>query len=500
MQNPVLLAVLLAAAACGAAAERILAVFPSSSPSQVNVFTALTKELARRGHQVTVLSPFPQKAAPPGYIDFDLMHGPVAEFKNSLANEGPVLYSPEPRHFFHTALHLWRVSVGLTHAVMTSPQVKDVMKNKGGYDLVIAEHFLHEALHGLAWYFEVPLVLFAPSDLVPLPSGVAPLSYVPHPLLALNKPMSFTDRLVNVLANAFWTLGYNYYYLPQQDAISKEVFGNEAPSVWETEPWLVLLNSDPALNGPVPRMPWEVEVGGLHVRSTPWPLPDELQAFLDGADAGLIYFSFGSSLRCSQMPPALRQVFVDAFRALPQRVVWVYDEDELQGKPENVFIAKWVHQQEVLAHPNTVAMITHGGPVSGQEAAHFGVPVVAIPVFGDQRIRAQRTQRDNLGVMLEMRNVTTPSLLWALKEVTTNPRIKEASVQRRVAGAETGAALEKAVFWVEWVLRRRGDGRGDAWSAPRLRFWQRHSLDVVGAALLGPAAAIFLLVVVVLRK
>jgi glucuronosyltransferase len=73
-------------------------------------------------------------------------------------------------------------------------------------------------------------------------------------------------------------------------------------------------------------------------------------------------------------------------------------------------------------HRNTRLMITHGGSVSGQEAAHFGVPVVAIPVFGEQQLRAERTQRDDFGVMLEVRNVTRESLLWAMDEAMNNPR------------------------------------------------------------------------------
>jgi UDP:flavonoid glycosyltransferase YjiC (YdhE family) len=48
--------------------------------------------------------------------------------------------------------------------------------------------------------------------------------------------------------------------------------------------------------------------------------------------------------------------------------------------------------------------------------------VVAIPVFGEQQLRAERTQRDDFGVMLEVRNVTRESLLWAMDEAMNNPR------------------------------------------------------------------------------
>lgn len=99
--------------------------------------------------------------------------------------------------------------------------MKDLLQNKEGFDLVITELFLHESLHGLAQHFKAPLVLFAPTNLVP--TDPSPPSYVPHPLLFVDLPMTFMDRMVNTLANLFWTLGYNYYYMPKQEALNKQV-------------------------------------------------------------------------------------------------------------------------------------------------------------------------------------------------------------------------------------------------------------------------------------
>jgi hypothetical protein len=101
-------------------------------------------------------------------------------------------------------------------------QMKDLIQNREGFDLVITEYFLHEALHGLAQHFKAPLVLFAPTNLIPTDSS--PISYVPHPLLLVDSPMNFVDRMANTLANLFWTLGYNYYYMPQQEELNKKVY------------------------------------------------------------------------------------------------------------------------------------------------------------------------------------------------------------------------------------------------------------------------------------
>jgi glucuronosyltransferase len=51
---------------------KILGVFPLPGKSHFIVSSALMKELANRGHQVTVLSPFPEKSPIPNYTDIDI--------------------------------------------------------------------------------------------------------------------------------------------------------------------------------------------------------------------------------------------------------------------------------------------------------------------------------------------------------------------------------------------------------------------------------------------
>jgi glucuronosyltransferase len=50
---------------------KILGLFPLPSKSHFAVSSALIKELANRGHQVTVYSPFPEKSPIPNYTNID---------------------------------------------------------------------------------------------------------------------------------------------------------------------------------------------------------------------------------------------------------------------------------------------------------------------------------------------------------------------------------------------------------------------------------------------
>ncbi|XP_049943049.1 UDP-glycosyltransferase UGT5-like [Schistocerca serialis cubense] len=146
-----------------------------------------------------------------------------------------------------------------------------------------------------------------------------------------------------------------------------------------------------------------------------------------------------------------------------------------------------------VAHKNVQAFITHGGLLSTQEATARGVPLVGIPVFGDQLLNMAQAQRQGYAVTLTVSNVTEASLQWALDEVLTVPRYRE-NAQRlsRIFNDRPVKPLDEAVYWTEYVIRHHG--------APHLRsaaldlaWYQYFLLDVV--AVLVAAAAVLLLAV-----
>lgn len=75
-----------------------------------------------------------------------------------------------------------------------------------------------------------------------------------------------------------------------------------------------------------------------------------------------------------------------------------------------------------LDHPNIRLFITHGGLLSTQEAITRGVPLLGIPIFGDQSLNMNRAVTAGYGLMIRLNNVTTESLLWGIREIIDNPK------------------------------------------------------------------------------
>lgn len=76
----------------------------------------------------------------------------------------------------------------------------------------------------------------------------------------------------------------------------------------------------------------------------------------------------------------------------------------------------------ILAHPNVKLFITHGGWGSLCESISSAVPLVGMPVFGDQYDHVNEAKSQGFAVPMHFMNVTEESFLWAINEVLNNPR------------------------------------------------------------------------------
>lgn len=105
-----------------------------------------------------------------------------------------------------------------------------------------------------------------------------------------------------------------------------------------------------------------------------------------------------------------------------ERVTWLSGEPV----PSNVIVARSVDQQAVLSRAH--AFVTHCGQNSCSEAIIAGVPIVAVPLFGDQKLNARRFKELGCGVMLcesgegwDVEHITAWSLADAITEVMDSP-------------------------------------------------------------------------------
>nr|CAD7256361.1 unnamed protein product [Timema shepardi] len=486
-------------------AARILGVFPVTSSSHQIVYRAVMKELALRGHELVVITPYPMRdPSIKNYTEID-----VSFMNKAWQNRFNFAEGRSGKETSHEMMANHQDFGGLLCELMLShPQVKELIssqENDQHFDLIFLEMVTTPGIFGFIHRFPVPSIGIAslPAfginyDSVGNPNLPA---YAPDVFLPYSDRMAFFERMHSMFF-LLW-LKYYFYYtvIPTQDAIARRHFGESMPYLGDLhfKPSMLFVTTDFIFHSPRPNVPAVVQLSGLHINS-PKPLPKDLKDFMDTAPEGVIYFSLGSNVRSDTMDAQKRQIFLEVFSELPgYHVLWKWESDSLPGQPKNVKLAKWLPQQDVLRHPKVKVFITQGGLQSLEEAITMGVPLIGIPFFADQDFNVKRIVERGIGLKIEFTDVTKESVLKSLKNIiydnSFRENIKRISVLREDMPDKP---LERAVWWTEYVLRHKG--------APHLRtaavdmpWYQFLLLDVI-AFLLMTAITVLLVLYLFIRK
>lgn len=480
----------------------ILSVTSVPSKSHMIFLSPLLHELAQRGHNLTVISSFPQSPPVKNIRDIKLnftMETFRKELPMSLFEMGEV----NPFLFI-----LVSSTIGSTMCknAISTPEVQELITSSDQkFDLIIAGVFTECFLgfahkHNASIIQQIPNTLaFTMGDAVGNPAAY---SYIPDLMLDIPVKMNFLHRMVNSVYGLLVELVRYFVYLPHQQEIMTSYSGNidNLPSVDNLfkSTSLVFINNHESTGLPRPLTPNTIPVGGMHIKPAK-DLPKELKTILDNSKEGVIFFSLGSNVPASEMPKDKFTAFMKTFAKLKQTVLWKWDQDTMVGKPSNVHIGKWFSQNDILGHKNVKLFISHGGLLSLQEAVYHGVPVLGIPLFGDQRVNLIRAEAKGYAMKLLFHNVTEESLFWAINEVLTQQKYQQrAGELSRLFRDQPQQPLERAVFWTEYVLRH-GGARHMRSAALDLYWWQLLLLDVVAFIAVCTLAPVLLCLFVVRR-
>nr|XP_054967442.1 UDP-glucuronosyltransferase 2B7 isoform X3 [Pan paniscus] len=242
---------------------------------------------------------------------------------------------------------------------------------------------------------------------------------------------------------------------------------------------------------PYPLLPNVDFVGGLHCKPAK-PLPKEMEDFVQSSgENGVVVFSLGSMV--SNMTEERANVIASALAQIPQKVLWRFDGNKPDTLGLNTRLYKWIPQNDLLGHPKTRAFITHGGANGIYEAIYHGIPMVGIPLFADQPDNIAHMKARGAAVRVDFNTMSSTDLLNALKTVINDPSYKENVMKlSRIQHDQPVKPLDRAVFWIEFVMRHKG-AKHLRVAAHDLTWFQYHSLDVIGFLLACVAIVIFII-------
>ncbi|XP_051260355.1 UDP-glucuronosyltransferase [Dicentrarchus labrax] len=448
----------------------------------------LVKELSHRGHEVLVLVPecsLLMKGSESYKTEIYKVPYTKAELDGNFneLKDGVFLKPPEFTDIFinvQRLINFTSMQVTGCESLLNNKPLMSRLRGEG-FDLVLTDPFL-PCGSILAHVFSIPAVYFLRGLPCELDSKAnqcpAPLSYVPVSFSGNTDIMTFPQRVKNMIMYFVESYMCKIIYQHFDDLVSRQVEDGMTYKELLSHAGFWLLRYDFVFEWPRPIMPNSAFIGGINCAKTS-PLPADLEEFVEGSgDDGFIVFTLGSLV--STMPEEKAKEFFDAFRQIPQRVLWRYTGVPPADAPKNVRLLKWLPQNDLLAHPKAKVFITHGGTHGVYEGICNAVPMLMFPLFGDQGDNVNRMVARGMAEKLNIHDVTSEKLLAGLNKIIHDKSYKEKAVELSEIHLDRPVQpLDLAVFWTEFVMRHGGASHLRV-AAHELNWIQYHSLDVMG--------------------
>ncbi|XP_075988244.1 UDP-glucosyltransferase 2-like [Anticarsia gemmatalis] len=333
---------------------------------------------------------------------------------------------------------------------MKNKKVQNLIKSQS-FDLLLLQAESHSAL---IWshIYKVPVIQIS--------SGGLKLNSredfgIPEHVLY---PEDFSEKVYNLSVFDTLTRLYKRYYL-QNILIENELAENErlsrlfpgVPPLSELKKnaGLLLLNVNSfwEKNRPLPR---NVVYFGHALQKPEKELPDDLKLFLDGSEAA-VYMSL--KVPSSQLPPATLQVFTRVFSELPYKVLWKLHQD-IPGLPDNVIVRREFPESDVFGHPNLKAIVTSGDLQTIQSAIDAAVPILGLPMMGDQWLNVEHCVQYGAGVRVDLGNDGEEGFRSRLVKIVEDPSYRaNMSRLRALIHDAPSPPLKRAISWIEYVLQ-----------------------------------------------
>ncbi|XP_056402536.1 UDP-glucuronosyltransferase 3A1-like isoform X2 [Hyla sarda] len=352
------------------------------------------------------------------------------------------------------------------------------------YDLAVIEGF-NPCSFLAAEKLGVPYIAFFPGPFMNAGKiGIlGPLSYVPMFYSELTDRMDFFGRLKNTLMYLASPIVDGKMDAVFQMVINEHFTVGSRPSITDlhikAELWIY--NVDFAIEFPRPLLPNVQCIGGLLAKPAK-PVSQELEDFIaESGDSGFIVVTLGSMISSLPLVEFLKEMN-DGFAKIPQKVIWRYKRSEWPKEvnvAHNVRLMDWVSQNDLLGHPKVRLLVTHGGLNSLMEAVYHGVPIVGIPLFGDQNENMVRIKAKSMGTFIPPDQMKAENFANTIREVIENSRYKASVMKQSIILRSRPLPPDQQLLgWVEHIIQSGGGGHLKPYSYQQ-PWYQQFLLDVI---------------------
>lgn len=452
--------------------SNILGVFTHPFYSHSQYQQSLVGILLSRGHNVTIITEIPFKSHE--NLTQIMLKDESVELKKTFDRVLAKSFKMSLLDYFVIDIDDYNMMYKQLRNENVQKLIQDGQNNH--FDLMIIEQYCFHPLMALAEIYNCPVVMSASMDGRP-----AQHSMMGNDVNAISNSqteMMFIERIESVFEYTIELVMISIY-----DLITSFQIGQHFPTVKATQTEmedriaLLITNTSPVM-GFIRPSTNTLQLSFLHIEP-PKPLSDgSLKKFVDNSEKGVIFMSFGSIAKSSNLGPEKIEIFLNVFSRLNYDVVWKFETDASTPIPKNVFMSKWIPQADLLAHSKVKAFITHCGIASTQEAIDRSVPMILIPLYGDQIRNAKIVEARGAGILVDYAKLTENILADAINKILQPKYQRNVEKLRELVYEQPMTSRDQAVWWIEHTIKHKNSDHLK-YPGRRVPFHQKYLLDIM---------------------
>ncbi|KAJ3247893.1 hypothetical protein HDU78_002646 [Chytriomyces hyalinus] len=390
-------------------ALKILVALDLGTRSHVVPFFNVAKLLHDRNHTIAYTAPTKYKKYQKGY-DF-MQFVPLGEYPpDEMEQINRWVHLPSDINTIVSNFALLQDMFAKTYAITAADY--DRVFNETKPDLILCDFFSKSCMDVAHFRGFNYAVIGAPLGF----DGWQAQWYIPSILNAVPQKEWITNPVLRVSNSIkiLWAARKLVTIFPSAyTRIQKNTWGTTPPTFSQhLTHRLVLTHSIVGLTPSQPAPPNVLCLGPLLDPSSQTLDQDMINFFNQPGTERVIYISFGSGLKAlgslnNRILVGLKPI-LDAYADVS--IVWscpdsncmsLVEEFIPESQRHRVMMRKWMDQIAVLKHEKVKLFITHGGISSIHEAVYFGVPLLVVPIFGDQPINALNVVANGIGLRIQ---------------------------------------------------------------------------------------------------
>lgn len=237
-------------------------------------YANLFENLARKGHNVTVISHFSQRNQIPNYRDIKI--GNLTHFSPMMEGFSNLPTSTVAKIIADYLLPIFIMPIAELCGKITfeSESVQEFLREKQNFDVILMEDFYSEFQWALVQHYNCPVVRF--QTCMPWSWTGRRLANPGNPSYLTNirfrptRQMTFTDRVMNTLLYISDLFFFDFYLMKIQRRLSEKYF-NVDEKTFDSRFYnesLVFVNTHFSLTAARPLVPGVIELGGIHIKES----------------------------------------------------------------------------------------------------------------------------------------------------------------------------------------------------------------------------------------